>query len=337
MSGHLTPYRCRQLFRIPFRLQHCPRVRRRPASLAHRYAILETTRAFANSAASLGKKNHYQIIGVKENATFEELKKERSKRVLNGLHPDSPQHKPGPEARKKWDEFSISYDILIDPVQRKRYDDELAKVRGKELPKDGGQEWSAHLEVNKKEAEAKEEIKKQADAKEEAEALFRKLREEKLRGEKAEAVKRAVMMKKAKVADMQQQQQQKRKDIQMNPEKVNNQANVNWFTSAFPHERPQPRRKAPGAPGNITPIYSTKTRPPYQRVRPLDATSPHVARATPAENLAGARNRPQVTDTKIPLKAKTPLEVSYHRLFLEALFHTFLGTKEGDANVISFG
>lgn len=66
---------------------------------------------------------YYDILGVSENASLEEIT--HSYRTLIKIyHPDCPQGD-----RKKFKEIFDAYQVLSDPIKRKKYDDDLRKQR----------------------------------------------------------------------------------------------------------------------------------------------------------------------------------------------------------------
>ena len=65
--------------------------------------------------------NHYQILNISENATDEEIKIAYRKLAIL-YHPDTNKNI---DANKKFVEIKNSYDILLNPVKRKKFDKEL--------------------------------------------------------------------------------------------------------------------------------------------------------------------------------------------------------------------
>ena len=65
--------------------------------------------------------NHYQILNISENATVEEIKIAYRKLAIL-YHPDKNKNI---DANKKFVEIKNSYDILLNPVKRKKFDKEL--------------------------------------------------------------------------------------------------------------------------------------------------------------------------------------------------------------------
>ena len=75
--------------------------------------------------------NLYHILGVKENATEDELK-QAYRKLAKKYHPDS--HPEDKECEKKFQKISEAYRILSQPEKRKKYDAEWQK-RGEEQKK----------------------------------------------------------------------------------------------------------------------------------------------------------------------------------------------------------
>ncbi|MCB2203292.1 DnaJ domain-containing protein [bacterium] len=66
------------------------------------------------------QKNYYQILGVSENASADDIKKAYRK-LAKENHPDTHPGDEGAEARFK--EIGEAYDVLKDPAKRKKYDE----------------------------------------------------------------------------------------------------------------------------------------------------------------------------------------------------------------------
>jgi len=66
----------------------------------------------------MGKKSLYEVLGVSENATQEEIKKAYRK-LARKYHPDICKK---PECEEKFKEINAAYEILGDPEKRKKYD-----------------------------------------------------------------------------------------------------------------------------------------------------------------------------------------------------------------------
>jgi molecular chaperone DnaJ len=67
------------------------------------------------------KRDYYEILGVKKNATFEELKKAYRELALR-YHPDRVPPEQKTEAEEKFKEITEAYAILSDPQKRALYD-----------------------------------------------------------------------------------------------------------------------------------------------------------------------------------------------------------------------
>ncbi|PSQ60729.1 MAG: molecular chaperone DnaJ, partial [Bacteroidetes bacterium QH_10_64_19] len=64
-------------------------------------------------------RDYYNVLGVDEDASEDEIKKAYRKKAME-YHPD--RNPDDPEAEKKFKEASEAYDVLSDPEQRQRYD-----------------------------------------------------------------------------------------------------------------------------------------------------------------------------------------------------------------------
>ena len=65
--------------------------------------------------------NHYQILNISENATIEEIKIAYRKLAIL-YHPDKNKNI---DANQKFVKIKNSYDVLLDPIKRKKFDKEL--------------------------------------------------------------------------------------------------------------------------------------------------------------------------------------------------------------------
>ncbi len=75
------------------------------------------------------QKNYYDVLGVPETATDEEISR-AYRRLARQLHPDvNPNNK---EAEERFKEASAAYDVIGDPTKRKEYDE------GRRLLRAGG-------------------------------------------------------------------------------------------------------------------------------------------------------------------------------------------------------
>ena len=84
----------------------------------------------------------YVTLGVKKNATADEIKK-AYRRLARELHPDVNQNNPS--AAEKFKDVTAAYDILSDPAKRTRYDNGEIDANGNERPgfnfNQGGSYW----------------------------------------------------------------------------------------------------------------------------------------------------------------------------------------------------
>src|SRR5581483_2072350 len=73
------------------------------------------------------QKNYYDVLGVPETATDEEVSR-AYRRLARQLHPDvNPDNK---EAEERFKDVSAAYDVIGDPTKRKEYDEARRLLRG---------------------------------------------------------------------------------------------------------------------------------------------------------------------------------------------------------------
>src|SRR5512137_241945 len=67
------------------------------------------------------KRDYYEILGVKKNASLEDIKKAYRELALR-FHPDRVPHEQKKEAEEKFKEISEAYAVLSDQQKRQLYD-----------------------------------------------------------------------------------------------------------------------------------------------------------------------------------------------------------------------
>src|SRR6266516_3076803 len=95
-----------------------PRLRSQPPSAAGRVENPSHI-ALAILRPPMAEKDYYDILGVKKNASDEELKK-AYRNLAKKYHPD--KNKGNKEAENKFKEISEAYAVLSDKEKRQQYD-----------------------------------------------------------------------------------------------------------------------------------------------------------------------------------------------------------------------
>src|SRR5581483_4104133 len=67
----------------------------------------------------MAKRDYYEILGIKRNATPDEIKKAHRK-LVRQFHPDV--NRNNPQAAEKFKEAQEAYDVLSDETKRRNYD-----------------------------------------------------------------------------------------------------------------------------------------------------------------------------------------------------------------------
>src|SRR3954447_13572015 len=67
----------------------------------------------------MAKRDYYEILGIKRDASPDEIKKAHRK-LVRQYHPDV--NRDNPKASEKFNEVSEAYDVLSDETKRRNYD-----------------------------------------------------------------------------------------------------------------------------------------------------------------------------------------------------------------------
>ena len=85
------------------------------------------------------QKDYYQILGVKKDATLDDIKKAYRK-LAREHHPDMVKESDKEAAEKRFKEINEAYQVLRDPQKRKMYDQYAQQHYGKYL-------WSISIRI----------------------------------------------------------------------------------------------------------------------------------------------------------------------------------------------